>query len=65
MEGKQATMPMLHVKYRASQVVNRKYEMTMRDWAQGTNKADARETEFLTERALVVMGRNNLLIAKG
>lgn len=65
MEGKQATMPMLHVKHRASQVVNRKYEMTMRDWAQGTNKADARETEFLTERALVVMGRNNLLICKG
>jgi len=65
MEGKSATVPMLHVKYRASSIVNRKYELAMRDWSQGTNRADVKETEFLTERALVVTGRNNLLIAKG
>lgn len=65
MEGKNATVPMLHVRYRSSQVVNRKYEMTMRDWATGTNRKDVKETEFLTERALVVTGRNNLMICKG
>jgi len=56
---------MIHVKYRSSQAVNRKYEMAMRDWASGTNRADVKETEFLTERALVVTSRNNLLICKG
>jgi hypothetical protein len=65
MEGKEATVPMLHVKYRASQSVNRKYEMTVRDWATGTNRKDVRETEFLTEKALMVSGRNNLVIYKG
>lgn len=46
MEGKSATVPMLHVKYRASSIVNRKYELAMRDWSQGTNRADVKETEF-------------------
>jgi hypothetical protein len=65
MTGNNATQPMLHVKYRASQAVNRKYEMTMRDWATGTNRADVKETEFLTERALILTSRNNSMIFKG
>jgi hypothetical protein len=65
MVGSTATQPFLHVKYRASQEVNRKYEMTIRDWAQGTSRKDVIETEFLTERALVVTGRNNLMIFEG
>mgnify|MGYP003434454377 FL=1 len=65
MEGKSATVPMLHVKFRSSSATNRKYKMAMRTWDDGTNKADGRETEFLTERALMITGRNNLLICKG
>lgn len=44
MTGSTATQPILHVKYRASQAVNRKYNMAIRDWEQGTSKADVRET---------------------
>ncbi len=65
MTGNTAAQPILHVKYRASSEVNRKYEMTMRDWAKGTNRADIRETEFLSERALVLSSRNNSMIFKG
>lgn len=65
MTGNTATQPIMHVKYRASQEVNRKYEMTMRDWAKGNNRADVRETEFLTERCLVLTSRNNAMIFKG
>ena len=65
MEGKSATVPMLHVRYRASQSVNRKYEMAMRSWDEGTSKADVKETEFLTERCLQATGRNNFLILQG
>jgi len=66
MVGTTATQPYLHVKYRASNEVNRKYEISVRDWSAGTsNGADIRSTEFLSERALVVTGRNNLMIFKG
>lgn len=65
MTGTTATQPILHVKYRASQEVNRKYEMSIFDWAQGTNLKDVRRTEFLTERCLVTTSRNNLMIFQG
>jgi len=65
MTGENATQPFLHVKYRSSQAVNRKYNMAIRDWEQGTNTADVRETEFITERALCLTGRNNSFIFKG
>ena len=63
--GTQATQPFLHVKYRASQEVNRKYEMSIFDWAQGTNAKDVRRTEFQSERCLMVTGRNNLMLLQG
>jgi hypothetical protein len=65
MTGTQATQPYLHVKYRASQEVNRKYEISVFDWAQGTNNEDKRRTEFQSERCLMVTGRNNLLLLQG
>jgi hypothetical protein len=65
MTGSTATEPMVHIKYRASSAVNRKYNMTIRDWESGTSTADVRETEFLTERALVLTGRNNCVVFKG
>lgn len=65
MTGTTATQPFLHVKYRASSEVNRKYEMSIFDWATGTNNKDVRRTEFQSERCLQVTGRNNILILQG
>jgi len=65
MTGNVATNPILHVKYRANQATNRKYKMAIRDWDNGTNAEDARITEFITERALVLTSRNNTLLIKG
>lgn len=65
MTGTQATQPFLHVKYRASSEVNRKYEMSIFDWSTGTNRNDERRTEFQSERCLQVTGRNNLLLLQG
>lgn len=63
--AKQVTQPILHVKIRANELTNRKYKMRIKDWDNGTNDADARITEFLTERALCVTSRNNLMVIKG
>ena len=65
MKGEAATNPFLHVKYRSSAEVNRKYELAIRDWAAGTHTSDVRETEFLSERALVLTGRNNCTVFAG
>jgi len=65
MTGNTATNPILHVKYRASQATNRKYKMAIRDWDNGTNAEDARITEFITERALCLAARNNVMVFRG
>lgn len=63
--GKMSTRPMLHVLYRAKGDQNRSYEMVMRDWAKGTEKADIVTTEFQSEEATCLIGRNNTLIFVG
>jgi hypothetical protein len=64
-KGKVATEPVLHVKYRASELTNRKYKMAVRSWDDGTNAEDARITEFITERALCLTSRNNTMLIRG
>lgn len=63
--AKNVTNPILHVKIRANELTNRKYKMRIKDWDNGTNDADARITEFLTERALCLASRNNVMVIKG
>jgi hypothetical protein len=65
MTGTTATNPILHVKYRASSLTDRKYKMAIRQWDDGTLDKDARITEFITERALCLSARNQCFIAKG
>ena len=66
MKGEAAEQPMLHVRYRAKGKENRKYKMSVRDFDNGTsNGNDSMTVDFLTERALVVLGRNNCMIFKG
>ncbi len=61
-----ANMPILHTKYRAGGAGhNRKYQMTVRDWASGKNNLDEMRTEFQAERMLVLAGRNNTMIFQG
>ena len=62
-----ATLPMIHVKYRASELTNRKYQMAILGMQAptATNSVDNRETHFLSERMLNVLGRNNTLIFQG
>lgn len=65
-KGESASQPMLHVRYRSKGDMNRKYQMSVRSFVAGTtNGVDEVITDFLTERALVVLGRNNTFIFKG
>lgn len=64
-KGESATQPMLHVRYRASNKTNRKYKMVMTGAEVGNSRVDELIVDFLTERALVALGRNNLFIFKG
>lgn len=65
-QGESAVQPMLHVRYRASEATNRKYKMVMRSFEQGTTAGfDFTATDWLTERALVVLGRNNTMLFEG
>lgn len=57
--------PMIHVRHRAYGAMNRDYEITTRDWAQGTSLTDTITTEFQSEQALVVIGKNNLVLFRG
>lgn len=64
--GKNLKRPFLHVRYRASQMENRKFKT----WTTGsvgasTSDIDAMEMHFLTERCLVVQGANNFLTLVG
>jgi len=65
-KGENATLPMIHVRYRAKGNVNRKMEMSVEDFKSGTSAGvDVFRTRFQTERALCLLGRNNAFILKG
>jgi hypothetical protein len=64
--GEAPTLPMLHVRYRANDKTNRKYMVSVRSFEQGTtNGVDEVNVDYLTERCLVTLGRNNTVIFKG
>jgi len=67
MLGKNVTRPFLHVRYRASEHEDRRYRTYVLGGAGGaaTNNIDAMNIEFLTERTLCTMGRNNFFIFEG
>ncbi len=63
--GKNMKRPFLHVRYRASQMEDRK----MKSWITGsvgatTSALDVMQAHFLTERCLVVQGANNFMLMK-
>jgi len=64
-KGKQATLPLLHLRYKAYGPTNLKYEMSVFDWKNGTSTKDEIRTEFQAEQALVVLGRANTFIFQG
>lgn len=64
-KGVSATQPLLHVRYRAYGNMNRKYEMSIFDWANGTSNTDSLRCEFQSEKALVQLGRNSCFIFQG
>lgn len=65
--GKNAKRPFLHVRYRASQTEDRRYKTWITGSAGGaaTSDLDAMEVNFLSERAVCVMGANNFVIFEG
>jgi hypothetical protein len=65
--GKNAKRPFLHVRYRASEAENRRYKTWITGSAGGarTSDLDAMEVNFLSERAVCVMGANNFFIITG
>ena len=65
--GKNAKRPFLHVRYRASEVEDRKYKTWVTGSAGGarTSSLDAMEVHFLSERALCTLGANNFMLFKG
>ena len=66
MLGKNLKRPFLHVRYRASEMDDRRFKT----WTTGsvgarTSDIDAMEMHFLTERCLVVQGANNFMLLRG
>ena len=64
--GRNLKRPFLHVRYRASQMEDRRFKT----WTTGsvgasTSDLDAMEMHFLTERCLVVQGANNFMMLRG
>ena len=64
--GKNLKRPFLHVRYRASQLEDRRFKT----WTTGsvgaaTTDLDAMEMHFLSERCLVVQGANNFILVEG
>jgi hypothetical protein len=64
--GRNIKRPFLHVRYRASQMEDRK----MKTWTTGsvgaaTSDLDAMEMHMLSERCLVTQGANNFVLFKG
>lgn len=64
--GKNAKRPFLHVRYRASETEDRRYKTWITGSAGGaaTSDLDAMQVNFLSERALCVMGANNFFLFK-
>lgn len=62
--GENATRPFLHVRYRKSEVEDRKYKTWVTGGAGGANNTrdDKMTVDFLSERALCVLGANNFMI---
>ena len=62
--GKNAKRPFLHVRYRASETEDRRYKTWITGSAGGarTSDLDAMEVNFLTERAVCVLGANNFFL---
>jgi hypothetical protein len=65
MMGTTSVKPMIHVRNRAYGAMNRDYEVVVRDWKEGTALTDTITTEFQSEQALVVIGRNNTVLFRG
>ena len=65
--GTNIRRPFLHVRYRASQTEDRRYKTWITGSAGGaaTSDLDAMEVNFLSERAVCVMGANNFVIFEG
>ena len=64
--GKNLKRPFLHVRYRASQMDDRRFKT----WTTGsvgaaTSDLDAMEMHFLSERCLITQGANNFILLKG
>ena len=64
--GRNAKRPFLHVRYRASEMEDRRYKTWVTGSAGGarTTGKDVMEVHFLSERALCVMGANNFVLFK-
>ena len=62
--GKNAKRPFLHVRYRASETEDRRYKTWITGSAGGaaTSDIDAMQVNFLSERAVCVMGANNFFL---
>ena len=62
--GKNAKRPFLHVRYRASETEDRRYKTWVTGSAGGvrTNDIDEMRVNFLSERAVCVLGANNFFI---
>jgi len=62
--GKNAKRPFLHVRYRASETEDRRYKTWITGSAGGarTSDLDAMEVNYLSERAVCVMGANNFFL---
>lgn len=65
MQGTTSVKPMIHVRHRAYGNMNRDYELSVFDWAKGTSNTDTIRTEFQSEQATVLIGRNNTILFKG
>ena len=65
--GKNAKRPFLHVRYRASEAEDRRYKTWITGSAGGaaTSDLDAMEVNFLSERAVCVLGANNFVLFEG
>ena len=64
--GKNLKRPFLHVRYRASNMEDRRFKT----WTTGsvgaaTSDLDAMEMHFLSERCLVTQGANNFMLIEG
>ena len=64
--GKNAKRPFLHVRYRASETEDRRYKTWITGSAGGaaTSDIDAMQVNYLSERAVCVMGANNFFLFK-